>query len=797
MTKPRLTHAFFCLTRHMRVCLLVGVLLATFLPGCGESTDTVSQSQATGSPLVSPNPSGSPGSLPSSSPPTSSPVPSATPTPLPSPGLVTVNFVIETLSRQVPAFVQVYRIRGVDAQARTIYGPFERPRTAQLVLADVPLNVREIQIDLVIQTTVTGLVRLPVDLAVNPTPVFNDPPFVDVSTLQRLTVTPASLSLPRASRSQLMARGTFSDGQSYDLTQSVSWRSANASVANVSLTGEVQGQAVGNTTVTASSSGQTGTVNVSVTPAQLVSLAVTPANATLSLGTTQAFTARGTFSDNTTADLTTQVAWSSSTASVAAVSNAGLATPISGGLTTISATSGNVVGNASLTVTAPALLRLEVVPASLTLRVNQERQLQALGRYADGSSQDLTNLVAWSNSEPLRAAVGPTGLVKGLFAGDCSIFARLGSLTGTASCLVTDSGNPGGGGGGSVVPSFAASTVTTGNATTRLVTGLWDAAANLDLAGTVNTLDKVVVMLGNGAGGFTAADTGATGVAPFGIATGDFNGDTRADLATANSGGQTVSVLLGNGSGAFAQAGGNFTTGATTDPTGIVAANLDGAGGLDVATANSNGAANNVSVLLGNGAGGLGAPTGFPSGGTTCQGIAAALLNADAQLDLVVTNSATSNFSRLLGTGGGAFGAALNFATGTSPREPLARDLTGDGRVDVVTPNFLGSSLSVYLGDGAGGFTQAPGSPLAVGLNPSVVVSADYNSDGFLDLACSNQGGNTVSVLLGNGAGGFALTLTLATGTTPRCVATGDFNNDGRADIIAGQNGGLSVFLRQ
>ncbi len=778
-----------------RLCFLAVLLLLALAGGCGESSETVSVPGPGVSPVPTALPSGqaSPGGQPT---PGVSPGSSPTPTPVASPGTVTVNFVLETLQRAVPAFVQAYRIRGVDAQARTVYGPFERPRTSQLVLTEVPLNVREIQIDLVIGTTITGLVRLPVDLAANPNPVFNDPNFVDVSTLQSLTVTPGNLALARSSRAQLAARGTFSDGQSYDLTQSVRWVSSNAAVANVSFTGEVQGQAPGNATVTASSSGQSGAVNVTVSPATLLSISVAPANATLTRGATQAFTARGTYSDNTTQDLTTQVSWSSSAARVASISSSGLATALGGGASTITASSGNVRGSAGLTVSGAALLRLEVVPASFTLNVFQSRQLQALGRYEDGSSQDLTTLVAWSNSEPLTAAVGPTGLVTALFAGPSTITARLGELAGVASGTVTDRAGP-----PAPPPGFGfgfnASTVATGASVTRLVAGLWNAGVNLDLAGSINVADVVGVMLGNGAGGFAFATSGATGVGPFGIGAGLFNADAFQDLVTANQGGQTVSVLLGNGAGAFAQAGGNFTTGAATDPTGIVAADLDGNGALDVATANSNGAANNVSVLLGNGAGGLAAPTGFPSGGTSCQGLAAALLNADALLDLVVTNAGSSNFSRLLGTGGGAFGAAVNFPTGALPVEPLARDLTGDSRIDVVTPNFTGNSLSVYLSDGAGGFTQAPGSPIPVGVNPQVVVSSDFNGDGLLDLACNNGGSNTVSLLLGNGSGGFALVATLATGTFPRCVATGDFNGDGRPDIVAGQNGGLAVFLHQ
>lgn len=168
--------------RHMaylsplRIGLLIFLLAMAFIPGCGDGETTTVNDLPSASPLpiVSPSPSALPSGVPVGSPsPGTSPGSTPTPTPVPQPGTVTVNFVVETLQRVVPAFVQSYRARGVDAQARTVYGPFERPRTSQLVLADVPLNVVEIQIDLVIGTTVTGLVRLPVDLRVNRSPVFN------------------------------------------------------------------------------------------------------------------------------------------------------------------------------------------------------------------------------------------------------------------------------------------------------------------------------------------------------------------------------------------------------------------------------------------------------------------------------------------------------------------------------------------------------------------------------------------------------------------------------------------------
>ena len=80
---------------------------------------------------------------------------------------------------------------------------------------------------------------------------------------------------------------------------------------------------------------------------------------------------------------------------------------------------------------------------------------------------------------------------------------------------------------------------------------------------------------------------------------------------------------------------------------------------------------------------------------------------------------------------------------------------------DVVLVNFTSNNVSVLLGgtDSTGKangiFTEAPGSPFAVGNNPRSLIVADFNGDGFLDLAVANQGDNSISLFRGNGDGTF------------------------------------------
>jgi hypothetical protein len=183
---------------------------------------------------------------------------------------------------------------------------------------------------------------------------------VTPATLVSIEVAPANQSISQGTSQQCTATGTFSDDTTQDLTASAIWSSSNTGVATVSNAADSNGLAAsvaaGTTTITAASGSITGSTSLTVNPATLVSITVTPSNPSITQGANQQFTATGTFSDSTTQNLTAAVTWNSSAAGVASISNAagskGLATAVAPGTTTITAVSGGVSGSATLTVTA-------------------------------------------------------------------------------------------------------------------------------------------------------------------------------------------------------------------------------------------------------------------------------------------------------------------------------------------------------------------------------------------------------------------------------------------------------------
>jgi uncharacterized protein YjdB len=155
------------------------------------------------------------------------------------------------------------------------------------------------------------------------------------------------------------------------------------------------------------------------------------------------YTATGTFSDGSTANVTDVVTWSSSATNVASISSFGQVTGQSAGTATITAQQGSVSGTAALVVDSSTLSQLQVTPATATVAAQTATQFNAIGVFSDGSTQNLTSSVSWTSSPASVATVSnasPTkGLATGVAAGKATITALFAEQQpGAATLTVTN-----------------------------------------------------------------------------------------------------------------------------------------------------------------------------------------------------------------------------------------------------------------------------------------------------------------------------------------------------------------------
>jgi hypothetical protein len=298
------------------------------------------------------------------------------------------------------------------------------------------------------------------------------------------------------------------------------------------------------------------------------------------------------------------------------------------------------------------------------------------------------------------------------------------------------------------------------------------------------------------------------GIGPVALTSADFRNVGLQDLAVVNEIDNTVTILQNQGSGTFLQAGSPISLGAarTVAPAiapSIASAVLTTSGFHDLVVTDP--VANTVEVLLSNGDDTFKEATGSPiTVGQEPSSIVLGDFNNDGNQDFAVSNFKDNTFSLFLGNGDGTFKQATGSpfplpTTATGPIAMTSADFNSDGNLDLALVNQTTNNVTVLLGNGNATFSLASGSPFPVGKAPVAVATADLNGDAHPDLVVVNQTDNTISVELGNGDGTFtaAANSPLATGQAPTAVAIADFNGDGIPDIgvTDPQTDSVSVYL--
>jgi len=172
-------------------------------------------------------------------------------------------------------------------------------------------------------------------------------------------------------------------------------------------------------------------------------------------------------------------------------------------------------------------------------------------------------------------------------------------------------------------------------------------------------------------------------------------------------------------------------------------------------------------------------------------------VNRDGAPDLVVCGGWNNDVTVVLGTKAASpilgrvlrsFAAPTAFAVGGAyPHDVILVDINGDKLLDIVTANRDSNDLSILAGNGLGGFAAAIQIP--VGTSPHTVRSNAFNNDDFPDLVVSNQGSSNITVVLGNGAIGMGAATNYAVAGTPMGLTFGDFDRNGAMDLaVAGRD---------
>jgi len=260
---------------------------------------------------------------------------------------------------------------------------------------------------------------------------------VTAPSITSISITPDDMTLAIGVGQQYTASAIYSDGSIEDLVTGVLWTSSNTTVATVDGNGLATTLAAGDTTITATVGSFTDSSVITVVPAHLQSITLSPTNVTMPASTLQQFTAVGNFDDGSTQVLVS-AAWLSSSPSVLTIDGNGLATAVAAGTATVSVTSGSVSASTSVTVSTATLVTLAVEPLNSSMPVGATKQFQATGTFSDSSTHDMTQQVLWSSSASGTATITNLGLASSLTTGSTTVTAMQGAVSVSTTLTVSN-----------------------------------------------------------------------------------------------------------------------------------------------------------------------------------------------------------------------------------------------------------------------------------------------------------------------------------------------------------------------
>ena len=290
--------------------------------------------------------------------------------------------------------------------------------------------------------------------------------------------------------------------------------------------------------------------------------------------------------------------------------------------------------------------------------------------------------------------------------------------------------------------------------------------------------DSFAFYKGMGAGQFSApVDHSLFGsLKPVWVTTGDFNADGHLDVVTTNEGTASLSYFGGDGLGGFTLPSTSIVLGFL--PSVTRAADFDADGMLDLAVVVDN----TVEILQGDNAGNFFNITAIALGGIG-SGLELGDFDHDGDIDIAATQI-TNDVLEIFWAGPpllSSWTAGPQINLSADPLIFAAADINNDGTIDFIVPEDASNQVSVVVGDGFGGWFVAntyptPGAPI-------MARAMDINVDGFPDFVLSVRSEHTLGFFTGDGGGNFLREFRTAGLAQPVWMTTGDFDANGREDV--------------